>query len=62
MYIYTRMYIYIYQTRFIWNLSTKVILIKFTKFAQLEVYNFKYSQHDLLLLKENHQIPSKIKS
>jgi len=28
-------------------LNVNVILIKFVAYAQLEVYNFEYSQHDL---------------
>jgi len=41
-------------------LEVNVILIKFAEYAQLEVYNFKTSQHDLHLIRR--KLPESIRS
>ena len=46
--------------RIIWNLEVNVILIKFDEYGQLEVYNFKISQHDLPVM--NRKLPESIGS
>jgi len=50
----------IHQTQIIWNLEVNVILIKFAQYAQLEVYNFKISQHNLPVI--NRKLPESIGS
>jgi len=50
----------VHQTHIIWNLEVNVILIKFAEYAQLKVYNFKTSQHDLPLIKR--KLPTSIGS
>ena len=46
--------------RIIWNLEVIVILIKFAEYAQLVVYNFKISQHNLPVI--NRKLPKSIGS
>ena len=41
-------------------MEVNIILIKFAEYAQLEVYNFKISQHDLPVI--NRKLPESIGS